>query len=116
MITFILSCSVTPSLVVTEKNGTKEFKIKSGEVVEIRLLGQLGTGFSWKVKIDEEFLKEVDTMVLTGEKQETSGWDTQIFQYRALKPGKVPLTFQYIRPWKKEEKPKKEFNCIISIE
>ncbi len=112
----LFSCAAKPSLVVTEKKSTAELKVKAGEIVEVRLKGQLGTGFSWKASIDEEYLKEIEKEVLTGEKQETSGWDTQIFRYRALKKGKVPMTYHYSRPWKRKEKPLKSFSCTVNIE
>ena len=110
------ACAVTPDIVITEKESGKEYTVKAGEVVEIRLMGQLGTGFSWKASIDSAFLEEVGSDVLTGEKQETSGWDTQIFQFKALKAGKTKISFQYKRHWEKKEVVKKDFNCTVTIQ
>jgi len=109
------ACSITPDIVVTEKESGKTFNVKKGEVVEIRLLGQLGTGFSWKAAISSEYLEQVGSDVLTGDKQETSGWDTQVFQFKALKEGSTNVKFQYKRHWEKKEIVKKEFNCTVTI-
>ena len=116
LLLLLSACAVTPDHVITEKGKGKVYTVKMGEVVEIRLLGQLGTGFSWKATIDLQFLKQVGSDVLTGEKQETSGWDTQVFQFKALKTGKTPVTFKYKRHWEKKEEVKKEFNCTVVIE
>ncbi len=74
---------------------------KVGEAFEISLEGAAGTGFRWEfdpqpavtrlVKLLEENREAVSTM--------PGGRTVQRFQFQALLPGKVDLTFRQRRAW-----------------
>ena len=75
--------------------------VRVGETFEIPLEGSAGTGFRWEadpltadpplVKLTNESRAAVSTV--------PGGRTVQRFQFQALAPGKLDLTFRYRRTW-----------------
>ncbi len=79
----------------------QEIHVRVGETFEIPLEGPAGTGFRWEVdplaaaprlvKLMKETRSAVSTM--------PGGRTVQRFQFQALAPGKLDLTFRHRRAW-----------------
>jgi len=75
--------------------------VKSGEKFQIPLTGSAGTGFRWEVELSEVAARHVTLISTEREAASTvpGGPTTQRFQFQALLPGDVALTFRQRRPW-----------------
>jgi predicted secreted protein len=79
----------------------QDIHVRVGETFEIPLEGSAGTGFRWEVDPladaarQVKLLKEGRTAVSTV----PGGKTVQRFQFQALAPGKLDLTFRYRRAW-----------------
>jgi predicted secreted protein len=79
----------------------QDIHVKVGETFEIPLEGSAGTGFRWEVDPlaaaapHVKLLKESRAAVSTA----PGGKTVQRFQFQALAPGRLDLTFRYRRAW-----------------
>jgi predicted secreted protein len=83
------------TIILTEQTG-KAVKARAGDVVEIRLRSQPGTGFSWSPKnhaAKVTSLPPIEAQAIPG------GWQTQRFRFLAMRAGTYRLTFSYEQPW-----------------
>ncbi len=110
------SCSVKPALTVTEADNGTAVDIKSGEILEVRLPAQLGTGFGWKV------VSAGKNLALRGEPEQVSGGggkpggpELQSFKFKAGEKGESELTLRYAEDWKKDTKPLKDFTLTVNV-
>ena len=89
-----------PPVVVGENSGPVQLQM--GQLLEVRLPVQAGTGYSWSADADDadnlEFLDQ-STLHPWGEQPMMGGSQTQRFTYRAIGPGPATLRFAYRRPW-----------------
>ena len=79
----------------------QDIHVRVGETFEVPLEGSAGTGFRWEfdplpaatrlVSLLEENREVLSTM--------PGGRIVQHFQFQAVSPGKVDLTFRNRRPW-----------------
>ena len=87
-------------IVVGEDSGPAQLEV--GQLLEVRLPMQAGTGYSWsqpsELSPSIEFINQV-TLHPLGAQGMVGGSQTQMFIYRAIAPGEVTLTFGYRRPW-----------------
>lgn len=110
------SCSGKPSVTMTEADNGTAVDIKSGEVLEVRLPAQLGTGFGWKV------VSAGTNLALKGEPEQVPGGsgkpggpELQSFKFKAGEKGESELTLQYAEDWKKDAKPLKDFKVTVNV-
>lgn len=89
-----------PPVVVGESSGPVQLQM--GQMLEVRLPVQAGTGYSWSVDADNadnlEFIDQ-STLQPWGAPQLMGGSQVQRFTYRAIGPGAATLRFAYRRPW-----------------
>lgn len=87
-------------VVVGEDSGPAQLEV--GQLLEVRLPMQAGTGYSWTpasgLSPNIELVTQV-TLHPLGAQAMVGGSQTQMFIYRAIAPGEVTLTFGYRRPW-----------------
>ena len=115
-VSIIVSCSVKPSLIVTEADMGKKIEVMNNSIFAIKLKGQMGTGFSWKIVSENPGFELIgQPEVITSGEKKTGGFDYQIFNFKATKAGESELRFHYKQSWKKGVKPNKTFNIIINI-
>ena len=89
-----------PPVVVGENSGP--VRLQMGQLLEVRLHVQAGTGYSWSVDADEaDNLEVIDQSTLHpwGEPPMMGGSQVQRFTFRAIGPGPGTLRFAYRRPW-----------------
>lgn len=89
-----------PAVVVGENSGP--VRLQMGQLLEVRLHVQAGTGYSWSADADDadnlEFIDQ-STLQPWGAPQMMGGSQVQRFTYRAIGPGSATLRFAYRRPW-----------------
>jgi len=112
---FLVSCSEKPSVIISEKTDRADVQVENGKLFEVRLKGQLGTGFSWKLISGDERTKLLKMDIETSGKQETGGTDIQKFLFKAMNTGDIELKFHYDRAWEKDKSPAKEFIVKVVI-
>ena len=88
-----------PPVVVGETSGP--VRLELGQLLEVRLPMQAGTGYSWAASSDTGTLEFIDQTTLHpwGGAPAVGGSQTQMFIYRAVGPGEATLRFAYRRPW-----------------
>lgn len=87
-------------VVVGENSGPVNLQL--GQLLQVRLPVQAGTGYSWSAAPDLspnlEFVGQ-HTLHPFGQPGVMGGSQTQMFTYRAIRRGSADLRFAYSRPW-----------------
>ena len=104
-----------PSVVVGESSGP--VRLEPGQLLEVRLPMQAGTGYSWAASGDSASLEFIDQTTLHpwGGAPSVGGTQTQMFIYRAIAPGEAVLRFVYRRPWEGGVPPAKTVEQKVTI-
>jgi len=104
-----------PPLVVGEISGP--VRLEPGQLLEVRLPMQAGTGYSWAASGDGASLEFIDQTTLHpwGGAPSVGGTQTQMFIYRAIAPGEAVLRFAYRRPWEGGVPPAKTVEQRVTI-
>ncbi|MCX7679783.1 MAG: protease inhibitor I42 family protein [Spirochaetes bacterium] len=102
--------------IVSENMEGKEIVLKKGDVLCVKLLAQLGTGFAWHIDKTSPLIKVTEPPLQIPEGKGGPGSaDFQIFQLIAKESGKTDIRFEYKRVWEKNP-PLKRFAVAVSIE
>lgn len=119
----IISCKTTEvdlggcKKMVTEDMHGKEISIKNGDMLCVKLLARLGTGFGWQLETSSPLLKQLGNPIQIPEGKGGPGSaDFQIFQFVTQKAGKVDLGFAYKRVWEKKSTSEKQYQVRVIIE
>ena len=110
-------CANKPAVTITNENDGSSISVNAGKVIEIKLLGQMGTGYSWQwVANDEFFVQEKDPEVTPVGKGNdlVGGQDNTVFRLKAQKAGETELNFIYGRHWEKKP-PEKKYKVKVVI-
>ncbi len=104
-----------PPVVVGENSGP--VRLEFGQLLEVRLPMQAGTGYSWAASGDGANLEFIDQTTLHpwGGASSVGGTQTQMFIYRAIAPGEAMLRFAYRRPWEGGVPPAKTVEQRVTI-
>lgn len=111
-----VSCSSKPAIVLNETFDGKEILVKTGDLFEVRLEAQLGTGYSWNnQKLSEIITQEGKPSQEKKDHDKVGGFDYQIFRFKAVKPGTDDLVFIYDKSWEKDKSISKKiiFKIIV---
>ncbi len=107
------------TVTVTVKAKDKEGKVKlaKGDTLEVRLLSNRTTGFSWQVaKIDKDKLKAQGKPVYEVPRKPLPGaGGVEVFRFTAEAAGKSELELIYRRPFEKDKPPAKTFRLTVEI-
>jgi inhibitor of cysteine peptidase len=115
---FMITCASKPSITVNESFEGKEASVNIGEFFEVRLEGQPGTGYSWKLKSMPDIIVEKEKSFQEpkeGSKDKAGGFEYIIFRYTAVKEGSAELEFTYARHWEKDKPVQKTFKTKIIV-
>lgn len=104
-----------PPVVVGEDSGA--VRLEPGQLLEVRLPMQAGTGYSWAASGDGGSLEFIDQTTLHpwGGAPTVGGSQTQMFIYRAIAPGEAVLRFAYRRPWEGGVPPAKMVEQKVTV-
>ncbi len=93
-------------------------KVKAGNTFEIKLITNMGTGYSWSIT-DSAYSANMSldsVTVANNYEGKDNGSDLQVFHMKALTRGETKLHFVRRRPWEKNTKPEEEKTFAIIIE
>jgi predicted secreted protein len=108
----------TAVTVVQEQDNGKEIRVRAGEVIELSLPMQAGTGYIWEVHhLDQKHLKAVHTEIRSLSGQNLPGGPMlQVWRLKTLAPGETKLKLDYLRPWEGRSKAVKHFEVKVRID
>ena len=103
--------------VVVGDNGAPA-RLELGQLLEVRLPVQGGTGYSWSVDADAADNVELVTQTTLhpiGEGRRMGSSQTQLFIFRAIARGQGVLRFAYRRPWEQRVAPARTVELQVSV-
>jgi predicted secreted protein len=103
--------------VLQMQDSGKEIRVKAGEVIELALKIQAGTGYTWEFHhLDEKHFRVVHTETKSlAEPNVMGGPVLQIWRLKAIEPGDATLSLDYFRPWEGRDKAVKHFEVKVFI-
>lgn len=102
--------------IIGESEKGRRINLKVGDVFEVRLTTQPGTGYKWYLRPDAG-----SQLTLLDERQTRpaqEGYDRpvfQIFRFRVDHPGKILLHLDYLRPWEKSNPPAESYDVNLLV-
>ena len=105
-----------PPVVVGDAGGP--VRLELGQLLEVRLPLQGGTGYSWSA--DTDAADNVELVTLTtlhplGESRRMGSSQTQLFIFRAIGRGEGVLRFAYRQPWERRVPPAKMVEQRVTV-
>lgn len=99
----------SPASASTATDRDTHIDARTGEEFTIYLSSNPTTGYQWQLDgaLDESLLKLVGSTYRAQEtgKAVVGAGGTEIWTFRALKPGQTTIKLKYIRPWEKDVAP-----------
>lgn len=103
-------------ITLSEKDNGRKIRLKKGEILVLKLNAQFGTGYSWQAAAgNDKRLQLLSQSVENTGKNGESGFETQIFRFKAKQTGQFRLGLDYRRVWEKDAEPLKRFRLRIQI-
>ena len=105
-----------PPVVVGETSGS--VRLELGQLLQVRLPVQGGTGYSWIADTDAADNLELVTQTTLhplGEPRRMGSSQTQMFIFRAISRGEGVLRFAYRQPWERRVPPAKSVEMRVSV-
>jgi predicted secreted protein len=99
-----------------QDNG-KEIRVKIGEVIELALEEQAGTGYKWEFdRLDEKHFQVVHTETKSlADRNMVGGPMLQVWRLKTIGPGDATLSLDYLRPWEGRAKAVNHFEVKVHI-
>jgi predicted secreted protein len=99
-----------------QDNG-KAIRVHAGEVIELALEEQAGTGYTWEFdKLDEKHFQVVQTETKSLAAQPLVGGPVlKVWRLKTKAPGEAKLSLDYLRPWEGRAKAVKHFEVKVHI-
>jgi predicted secreted protein len=99
-----------------QDNG-KEIRMQAGEVIELALEEQGGTGFTWEFDhLDKNHFQVAHTETRSLAAQPLMGGPVlKVWQLKTKGPGEARLGLDYLRPWEGRGKAVKHFEVKVHI-
>jgi inhibitor of cysteine peptidase len=108
--------SKTGIKIVTDSDKSSRVDLDQGQVLEVRLTSQPGTGYKWY--LDPKSTEKLKLIEESQTKPKSAGYDRpvlQIFRFRAEQVGTGVLRLNYIRPWEKSVPPEKSYEVSVLV-
>ena len=105
-----------PPVVVGDNSGP--VRLELGQLLEVRLPVQGGTGYSWSADTDAADNLEMVTQTTLhplGEGRRMGSSQTQMFIFRGVARGEGVLRFAYRQPWERRVAPAKTVEMRVSV-
>ena len=105
-----------PPVVVGDGGGS--VRLELGQLLEVRLPVQGGTGFSWSADSDAADNLELVTQTTLhplGEPRRMGSSQTQLFIFRATGRGEGLVRFAYRQPWERRVPPAKTVDQRVTV-
>jgi len=120
----VASTSVAARLDLTEAENGKDIILGKGDTLAVRLPANPSTGYSWYLAVSAATESEaLGVLKIPGDgvyepvKSGTTVGSpvTSVWILKALKPGGVRITFNYIRPWEKNVPPARTVSWPVTV-
>lgn len=106
-----------PAALLTKADTGKEVHLKTGDMIEIELLGPGATGYSWYLdELPAGITVVSQTTEANREKGRVGGPVSYIWRLRADKPGTCEIRALYYRTWEGKEKTIDRFFVTLLVE
>ncbi len=109
-------CASKPVMTLTGADNGTRVEIKTGDVIEVSLEAQLGTGYGWEV------VSRHNNLVLVGEpvqapvgKAKPGGPERQTFRFKAVEKGESGLVLRYAQGWRGDAAAQREFTVTVLV-
>jgi predicted secreted protein len=105
LLTFLLLSQSAPlaaetTITVTKAQEGREIALKVGNILQIELPGNSGTGYNWLAEDTfSPYLKLMDQATRQLNAGLPGGPVTYIWRFKAEKPGATGVSMDYFRPW-----------------
>jgi inhibitor of cysteine peptidase len=115
----LAGCATHSTMTLTQLDNGHEIKVSVGQVLVVELSGNRTTGYSWKHQTttaavleqlgEPAYMQDSSPVGLVG------AGGTEIWRFKAVKPGRERLRLEYVRPWEKDVAPAKivEFDVAV---
>ncbi len=103
--------------ILSEKDSGREITVQAGNILEIRLEGTGGTGYSWHLNtLDDQYLMVSDAETSDTSKEKTGGPVMNIWRLKTVSAGATEIRLDYYREWEGVQSAIKHFSLKVSIE
>jgi predicted secreted protein len=105
------------TITVTKGQDGREIALKVGNILQIELPGQGGTGYSWSVEeACAPYVKLMDHTTRQLKEGLPGGPVMHMWRFKAEKPGACEIKMAYFRPWEGVGKAVDHFRLKLRIE
>jgi inhibitor of cysteine peptidase len=114
----IAGLTVAAGTVIQMPDNGKEIQVKTGEVIELSLEEQAGTGYTWEFhRLNEKHFQVVraETRQLA-DPPRVGGPVLRVWRLQTKAPGLSRLSLDYLRPWEGRAKAVKHFEVKVHIQ
>ncbi len=105
-------------LVLTKADNGQKISVMCGDIIQIELREQGGTGYLWQFDdLDKQYfdLINLETKKIQKKDNFTGGPVLKRWQLKAKKAGPTTLQMYYFRPWEDRSKAADKFNLSVHI-
>jgi predicted secreted protein len=114
--TILVAVPAGAQVILRMQDNGKEIRVKAGEVIELALELQGGTGYLWQFQqFDEKHFQVVHTETKPLADR-VGGPMLQVWRLKTLTPGHAKLTLDYLRPWEGLAKATQHFQVQVRIQ
>ncbi len=105
------------TITVTKEQSGREIALKVGNILQIKLPGRGGTGYSWLVEANgAPYLKLMDQSTEKGGERRLGGPVIQVWRFKAEQPGATEIKVAYYRSWEGVGEAVDHFRVKLHIE
>lgn len=120
-ITAVLITALTALSFAKDAKNNKQDKTvwaKAGKEFKITLRSNITTGFQWQLTkaVDREYIVVTGLRYITRKTRRPGAGGKEEWTFRAVKPGKTVISFQYVRPWEESVPPADKKRFVVRIE
>ena len=117
LVALLLASRANASVVfISQEDNGREFTLDRGDALEISLPATSGTGYTWQAEpVAGGFVRQVGEPAFTLDSAMPGASGHQIFHFGIGASGTGTLELRYLRPWKKDAKPAKDFKIMLIV-
>jgi len=98
-----------------DTNNGETYTVASGDTIQIKLVENPTTGYSWDMTVPEG-LTLVSDEFIAPDTELAGAPGTHVWHIEAATPGTYTLDGQYIRPWETDAEPAETFTLTLIVE
>lgn len=119
-ITAVFITAVTVLSFAKEAKDTKQnktIKVRAGKEFIIILKSNRTTGYQWQLTkaVDKEYVVLTGLRYITKKNNLAGAGGREEWTFKAIKPGRAVISFQYVRPWEENMPPADERRFVVKI-